>query len=236
MTWRRAAACATVLVFAGVVAACGSGSESDETATPVTVFNVSADPSADMGPATGHRVVLTAAQLRSTLDSLLVNHAVLVAELMHQVGAGNDDPAAAIAGLDANTRSLTRAIDVVYGADGARAFTQLWEQHTQFFVDYAYADRKHDDRAKESVEHDLLDYQNDFASFVTTATSGGASLSVVVKLLHQHVEDLTAYIDADTSGNPSEAHRLLTDAVAHMHVIADAVSDAIIRQHLTTVR
>jgi len=27
--------------------------------------------------------------------------------------------------------------------DGARAFAELWEQHTQFFVDVAHADRMH---------------------------------------------------------------------------------------------
>ena len=242
MSGDRNCRCAPRSLFAGALvgsmaltaAACGSSSAAST--TPVTVFSVSADPGSNLPAADPqHPVVLTAAKLRSTLDSLLAAHAELVATLMHLVGTGGDDPAAAVRALGANTQSLTNAIALVYGREGARAFAQLWEQHTQFFIDYAQAKRAHDDNAKGLALRRLLDYQNDFASFVATATAGGASLVAVTGLLHGHVEDLTTYIDADIAGDRGDAFRLREQAVGHMHVIAKAVADAIVAQHLKTV-
>ncbi|MCU1466505.1 MAG: copper amine oxidase [Actinomycetia bacterium] len=215
----------------------GCGSSSAPSASPVTVFSVSADPGSDLPVVDAkHPVVLTAVKLRSTLDSLLSEHASLVATVMHLVGAGDDNPSAAVSALGANTKALTDAIAVIYGVDGARAFAQLWQQHTQFFVDIAHADRTHDAGAKDLAQRQLLDYQNDFASFVTTATAGGASLVAVTGLLHGHVADFMSYIEADVGGNRREALRLRELAVAHMHVIAKAIADAIVAQHLKTVR
>jgi hypothetical protein len=219
-----------------MVGATGCGSSAAPSATPVTVFRVTADPGSDLPVADAkHPVVLTEVKLRSTLDSLLSEHADLVATLMHLVGRGDDNPAAAVRALAANTRALTDAIAVIYGVDGARAFAQLWEQHTQFFVDVAHADRTHDDGARRLAQRRLLDYQNDFASFVTTATAGGASLVAVTGLLHGHVADLTSYIEADIRGNQRDAARLREQAIEHMHVIAKAIADAIVAQHPKTV-
>ena len=224
-----------VALPAGLLGACGSSSSPSDATSPVTVFNIAADPGVNLpAAATGH-ARLTTAVLRTDLNAVLAQHAVLVAALMHEVGAGNDNPVAAIRALAANTKSLTDAISLVYGRAGGRAFAQLWEQHTQFFIDYAHADRVGDGSAKRLAIRRLVDYQNDFASFVSTATAGGASLVAVTALLHTHVEDLTSYIDADVAGHTAEAKQLLTQTVAHMHVIAKAIADAIAAQHLTTV-
>jgi hypothetical protein len=236
MNRRRCLILSGVVIAALLTGACGSSSTHDEARSSITVFNVSADPVANV-PTTvaGHPVTLTSAQVRSALNELLSAHATLVATLMHQVGEGNEHPTAAIAALTKNTQSLTDAIAAIYGADGARAFAQLWEQHTQFFVDYARAERTNDHSAKTLALRRLLDYQRDFASFVSTATAHGASLIAVTDLLHTHVGDLTGYIDADTAGKVATARALLTRSVVHMHVIAGAIADAIAKQHLATV-
>lgn len=232
---KLAASVLLVALAATFVTACGSGGGSDAS-SPVTVFNVSADPGQMVPPTKpGRPVVLTVAEVHTALDSLLAKHATLIAALMHEVGAGNDHPTAAITALTANTQGLVDAINAVYGAAGARAFAQLWEQHTQFFIDYAHAARVHDNGAKREAISRLVDYQNDFASFVTTATAGGAPLVAVTELLHTHVDDLTNYINADVDGRTAAAQQLLTQTIAHMHVIAKAIADAIAAQHLKTV-
>jgi hypothetical protein len=234
MSLRRSPALAATALFVALLAACGAASHASS--PPITVFDVSADPSRSLPPVDAkHHVTLTAATLPSALDSLLSTHATLVAALAHEVVTGNTTPGAAIAALAANTRSLTNAIEDVYGASAARAFAQLWAQHTQFFIDYANAARAHDGSAKREAEGKLFDYQSDFASFVSTATAGGASLAAVSGLLHSHVHDVTSYIDADAGGNARVARRILAESVARMHVIAKTVSDAIVAQHLKTV-
>lgn len=225
---------AIAIVVALTATACGSSSH--ESSTPVTVFSLSADPGQDIPVTTpSHQVVLTAAQLRGTLDTLLTNHTELIAALMHEVGAGSPSTGPTVRALAANTQSLTDAIAIVYGTPAGRAFAQLWEQHTQFFIDYAQATRDHNHGAKEESESRLRDYQNDFGSFVSTATAGGVPLVTVTDLLHGHVEDLTRYIEADVDGNTAEAARILAQAVTHIRVIAHAVAEAIIAQHLPAV-
>ncbi|MDP9331821.1 MAG: hypothetical protein M3Q30_00720 [Actinomycetota bacterium] len=234
MSIRHVRALGATALLVAALAACGSSSHA--ATTPVTVYNVSADPGQNL-PATDtrHRVVLTTAILRSTLDSLFSKHVTLVAVLMHQVGEGDASPTEHISALAANSQALTDVVARVYGRDGARAFGQLWEQHTQFFIDYAHADHVHSNAAKHLAQEQLLDYQNDFASFVTTATASDASLTAVTELLHAHVHDLTSYIDTDVAGHDTEARQILIHAVATMHVIAKTVSDAIAAQHLRTV-
>jgi hypothetical protein len=230
----RLGAAVTVAAVAGGLAACGAGGH--RSSTPVSVFDLAADPARDI-PAVDprHPVVLTVAQLHSSFDSLLSRHVTLVAALMHEVGAGDTEVRASVDALAANTQSLTDAIAVVYGADAARAFAQLWEQHTQFFVDYAQAIRDHDGKAKDEAEDRLRDYQNDFASFVTTATAGGVPLVAVTNLLHGHVDDLTRYIVADVAGDSTDAGRILRQAQAHMRVIANSIANAIAAQHPASV-
>ena len=232
----RRVASSVLLIGCLVIAAAGCGSSSHESSPPVTVFDMTADPGQGLPVAKpGHPVVLARAAVRSTLDSLLAAHTTLVATLMHQVGASDANPAAAVKALATNTTALAGAITLVYGTDGGRAFQQLWAQHTQFFIDYAHAVRAHDGKAKQQAKEELADYQSDFGNFVTTATGGRVPLLAVTSLLHGHVQDLTQYIEADVAGRVVEARRLLDQAVAHMHVIATEVADSIVRQHLKTV-
>ncbi len=81
------------------LAACGS--DSRHSATPVAVFDVGADPARNIPAADPrHPVVLTAAQVHSTFDSLLSTHVALVAALMHDVGAGEADTRKPVDGAD----------------------------------------------------------------------------------------------------------------------------------------
>jgi len=234
MSARKAPVLGAIALLVTALAACGSSSHA--ATTPVTVYNISADPGDNL-PAIDakHPAVLTTAVLRSTLDSLLSAHATLVAALMHQVGDGDTSPTDQVKALAANTRALTEVVARMYGSQAARAFAQLWEQHTQFFIDYAQADRDHSNAAKRLAQGQLVDYQNDFASFVSTATASDASLTAVTGLLHAHVHDLTSYIDADVAGHETEARQILIQAVVKMHVIAKTISDAIAAQHPETV-
>lgn len=234
MRFRTASALGASALLVSGLAACGSSSHASP--SPITVFNVSADPSENLPAPATHQVTLTNATLRSTVDALLSKHVVLIAALVHRVDAGDTSVPDAVAALTANTAALTSAIEQVYGKDAARAFEQLWAQHTQFFLDYAQAARDHDSGGKQTAESELRDYQNDFANFVSTATADGASLVDVTALLHGHVDDVMSYIDADVAGHEVDAQRILAQAVAHMHLIAGAVSHAIALQHLKTVK
>ena len=50
-----------------------------------------------------------------------------------------------------NTGALTADVGLAYGPVAARAFNQLWAQHTQFLVDYAVAVGSGDEEAQDEA-------------------------------------------------------------------------------------
>lgn len=214
------------LVLSGSLAC---GAEPQRRAAP-QIFDLEAGTSVGLDPepaASG--VVIPAAELEALLADLLGEHAELVADVMLAAAEG-EDADDAVDALRANTVELTGAINLVYGPDGAAAFDQLWGQHTQFFAEYAVAAGEGDEQRKDEASAKLHDYHLDFSSFADTATGGTAPAEVVVELLHQHVEDLTGYIDAHATGDDAEADRRREAATSYMAVIADALAGAIAAQ------
>ena len=207
--------------------ACGTETRAQ---TPhAATFDLHDDPAADIAPVDATRTaVLPAADLHALLDSLLSEHSALAVHLMRAATDGTPgDRAAVTKALAQNTDSLTGAIGIVYGPDGARAFDQLWKQHIQFFADYAAA---RSDAARTEALADLRDYSMDFSSFTATATGGLAPLEAVVGLLHTHITQLTAAADAYRRKDYAGAVRHQHEARSHMYDIAGALAGAISTQ------
>jgi hypothetical protein len=203
--------------------------ERSERAAP-EIFDLEAGYTAGLDPtAAEQRAVIPAADLEALLEGLLAEHAELVADVMVAAADGGNT-GAAVEALQQNTVELTGAINTVYGPAGARAFDQLWGQHTQFFAEYAVASGDDDQERRNDAFAKLHDYHRDFSTFTDTATGGAAPAEVVVELLHTHVDDLTGYIDAHTSGDDTEAEARLDSATSYMSVIAEALAGAIAAQ------
>ncbi|MEZ4870182.1 MAG: plastocyanin/azurin family copper-binding protein [Caldilineaceae bacterium] len=170
------------------------------------------------------------ANLRSTLSQLLAEHVALAA--MATDAAVNGREAAFQAGaeaLDHNTIDLAAAVGSVYGQGAGDALLPLWRTHIGFFVDYTLGAASGNAEQKAKALADLQGYREDFAAFLISANPN-LSKEMLVDALTPHVATLTATIDAQAAGNPSEAYMHFRMAYAHMSVIANALSDAIIAQ------
>ena len=206
---------------------CSDVDPAADAATSPTVFDVasSANPTTDLvdGEAMTH------GQLRLTLQLLLGEHTLLTHAVMTVIatGASDADVAGAISALTTNTAGLTDAIALAYGATAAEAFAQIWNQHAQFFADYAAGRAADDPHAVHEAHGSLEDYRDDFASFLDTATGGDAPLELVRELLDVHVRQME---DALTTGPDGGESRALAEAHAHMYVIGGALADAIATQ------
>ena len=217
----------TLVAAALALAITGCGGKANSTAHGhAATFNLRDDPSAGIAPVDPTRgAVLPAADLHALLDSLLSEHSALAVHLMRATADGSaTDRVAVTKALAANTESLTGAIGIVYGPEGARAFDQLWKQHIQFFADYAAATSA-TKRAKALA--DLHDYNMDFSSFTATATGGRAPLEAVVGLLHTHIAQLTAQSDAYRKRDYVAAVAHQHEARMHMYEISAALAGAI---------
>lgn len=209
------------------LAACG-GDDAFEDAGPV--FALDRAVTTDIEPVDPARTdVVPAPALRLVLQDLLTEHSDLSVRAMRLASDGAPLEAT-LAELTANTDDLTRAIGLVYGPEGAEAFDQLWTNHIEFFNDYAAAVGAGDEAAAAEIGVKLDHYENDFSSYVDTATSGEADFHDVLHVLHGHVGQLLEQVDAWSDDDAAEAYALGRVAHDHMDVIALALATGIARQ------
>lgn len=151
-------------------------------------------------------MVMTAVDLRVTLDQLLGEHVLLASSATAAALGGN--PAefeAAANALDMNSMDLAGAIGLVYGADAESAFLALWRTHIGFFVDYTTATAADDDLGKKAALDALDGYAEDFGAFLEAANPN-LPKAAVAGALGPHVSTLTAAIDAQAAGDAEMAY------------------------------
>jgi len=177
-------------------------------------------------PAAGTR----AAGLRATLNTLFQEHVYLAAAATGAALGGRDEEFKAAAGaLDNNSVAIGRAIGTVYGADAEKAFLPLWRHHIGFAVDYTVGVATKDTAKAEKAVNDLIGYSADFGAFLSAANPN-LPKSVVADLVKHHVVTLKDVIDAQAKNDPARAYAAIRTAAGHMHMIADPLADAIVKQ------
>ena len=175
-----------------------------------------------------------ASALRAGLTGLLIQHVAQTGEVVQSVVATSLTSAqtqGAIAALDQNTQDLGKAIGSLYGADAQTAFLKMWRAHIGFFVDYTKGLAAGDKSAVTSAEAKLATYQQQFGSFLGTAT--GLPATAVSADLQGHIQTLQVAIQAILSKSPSAAAKIAM-AEDHMAGTAAVLAKAIAAQkHLS---
>jgi hypothetical protein len=172
-----------------------------------------------------------AADLRVTLDLLLSEHLGLAAKATAAaLGDNRGDEFNAYHGLlDANGNNIGDALGKIIGNDGKTTFNTLWQKHDDLFVQYTTAVKNNDTSAKTAAETSLsTDYVEPFSDFIASGT--GLDKDAVKGLLTAHVNGTAAIVDAQAAKNWDLAYSSFREAFAHMQMIGDALSEAIISQ------
>lgn len=172
----------------------------------------------------------SAADLRTALTVLLGEHVLLASSATDAALGGRDaEFEASASALDANSVELAGLIGVVYGAEAEEAFLALWRTHIGFFVDYTLGVAGDDEAMKEEARENLAGYGADFSAFLAGANPN-IDPDAVEANLAEHVNTLTAVIDAQGEGDPETAAMMLRHAYGHMSMTGLALSDAIATQ------
>ena len=175
-----------------------------------------------------------ASALRAGLTGLLIQHVAQTGEVVQSVVATSLTSAqtqGAISALDQNTQDLGKAIGSLYGADAQTAFLKMWRAHIGFFVDYTKGLAAGDQAAVKSAQAKLATYQQQFGSFLGTAT--GLPADAVSADLQGHVRTLEAAIQAILTKSPTAAAKIAM-AEDHMAGTAAVLAKAIAAQkHLS---
>lgn len=179
-----------------------------------------------MGHDHGQTTVTPAAELRTSLDHLLSEHAFLAAEVMRKGADGAKDFDAAAASLSANTEDLSAAIASVYGEEAGAQFKKMWASHIGFFVDYVGGD----EAAKKTALDNLSQYRLDFSKFLETATDKGLEAGALAEGLQMHVNQLIKAFDSYVAGDFETAYAQEREAIHHMYMVSKGLSNAIAEQ------
>lgn len=174
--------------------------------------------------------VMTASDLRATLNRILEEHIYLA---LSATGAAVDgrqaDFTAAAAALDKNSVALSQAIGAAYGESAASSFLALWRSHIGMFVDYTTAAANGDKAAMQKAVNALMDYVQTFATFLSGANPN-LPKATVASLVKSHVLGLKAVVDAQVAKDPARAYAGMRQAAEHVQMIADPLAAAIAQQ------
>ena len=170
----------------------------------------------------------SAANLRASLTSVLVEHVELASIALIDVST-NADAGAAQAALDANGRQLANVFAAVYDDRAAGTFLGQWRAHIGFFVDYAKAKAGGDQAGAAAAAAKLDDYSTSVGTFLAQATNGKLSADAVTAEFRAHVASLLAVVDGATGRSPGET-LLIRTAAGHMTDTASILAEAIAEQ------
>jgi len=178
------------------------------------------------------KVDTAAATLRQTLDSLLQENVVLVADTTDAALAGrNDEFAAAKDALDQNSQDLADTMGEVYGKDTRESFLNLWNKHLGYLMDYTQGVAAKDQARQDTAINNLVAYCDDFGSYVDSLTEGRLKKDAMAELFKTHIKGLKDIIDAQDAKDFSTAYSRERDAEKQMFVIGNALAGAIADQY-----
>ncbi len=218
---------AVALVAAALLGAC----QDEPVAAPTVprLYDLTHDPMAGVvsDPAAG----VPADRLRLVVEDLFEWHSVSLAGSLRTTATLGPGQQAWVDQLAVNSDELARAIGLVYGSAGARAFDQQWSQHTQFLVDYAAASQRGDGVARAEARTKLAAYERDAGLLLDRATEGRLPAAVVEGLLREHVERMLASVDAAVAADPDRATSLVLEDHGYLTTVADALAGAFAAQY-----
>jgi hypothetical protein len=171
-----------------------------------------------------------AADLRVALNQLLAEHATLAAAATQAALRGRKaEFTAAAEALDGNSVDIVNAIGSVYGQEAGEAFLPLWRKHIRMFVDYTTGKAAGSKKKQDKAVADLLQYAEDFAAFLNSATPS-LPKDAVAELVRMHIVSLKEVVDAQAARDYKLAFEKLRAASHHMQMVADPLADAISAQ------
>ncbi|AJD89509.1 hypothetical protein JMA_01920 [Jeotgalibacillus malaysiensis] len=171
-----------------------------------------------------------AVDLRAQLNYVFTEHAGLAAMAMQDGADGAESFDQAAAALNANADDLSAAVASVYGEDAGAQFSEIWNSHIGYFVDYVVATGEGDTEGQEAAKAELDGYIVEQAAFLDTATEGRVPAADLEAGLTAHVEQLLTAFDSYVAGDYQTAYSSIREAWAHMTMPAAGLSAAITDQ------
>ena len=167
-----------------------------------------------------------ATSLRAGLSYLLTEHVYLAGiavDTGYVTGPDSEEFELATGALDDNSVALADAVGSVAGKRNRATFLRAWRSHIDDFVAYAVAAQGGDRDGKQDALRSLAGYERVAGQFFAKITDGALPAGAVRATLSEHVETLTAAIDAFAAGDGTGFDKLKA-AADHMPMTAQALA------------
>lgn len=171
-----------------------------------------------------------AIDLRAQLNMTFTEHAGLAAMAMQDGADGAESFDQASAALLANADDLSAAVGSVYGEEAGAQFSEIWNSHIGYFVDYVTATGEGNAEAQDQAKADLDAYIIEQAALLDAATEGRIPAADFEAGLTAHVDQLLVAFDSYVAGDYETAYSSIREAYAHMTMPAAGLSAAIVDQ------
>jgi hypothetical protein len=168
-------------------------------------------------------------ELRTQLEELLGQHAILTVRLTRARLRGDEDLAQSAEGaLSTNAGDLAAPIGAVYGAEAAETFEQAWFNHITYLFTYARGVADDDAAVKSEARNQLDDYVTELSEYLAEATNQAMPVEVVAEELRMHVDHLLEQVDAYAAEDYERAFQLERESYAHMFPLGKALATGIV--------
>ena len=174
-----------------------------------------------------------AADLRSTLVTLGVQHMDLTSQAVDAALDGSPDAAATGAALYANGNDIGAAVGSIYGKSAETTFDAVWKTHLDDFVKYAVADKQGDATAKTAALNDIdTNYTKPLSAYLAKANPNLPE-ATLESVLGDHVQMTATMIDDHVQGKYTDEAAELKMADLHIEGIFSTLAGGIVKQYPT---
>jgi hypothetical protein len=172
-----------------------------------------------------------AADLRSDLVTLGLEHMTLTAQAVDATLDGSADATAYATALYANGNDIGSAVGSVYGKDAQTTFDSVWKLHLDQFVAYAGASAKGDEAGKQAALSTIdSQYTKPLAQYLAKANPNLPE-ATLESALRDHVQMTATMIDDHVSKDYTAEANELNMANKHMEGIFSTLANAIVAQY-----
>ena len=180
---------------------------------------------ATSSPLANPSVQSKAADLRTRIDLLLSEHAMIVAKESAAAVNHSDQYASYTSLLATNSGDLSAVIGSAFGNTAALQFTLAWNAQNGYLVDYTIGVVTHNDVKAKAAMAALTASASQFAQLINAMSR--VPLDRATQLTSQGIADDKAFIDDVFAGNYASYYSHLDSAYAHTSRLGDALATEI---------
>jgi hypothetical protein len=164
-----------------------------------------------------------AGDLRTQIDLLLGEHAMLVAKQAVAAANHTDEYSGYLTLLASNANSLADVIRSGFGNSGASQFAQAWSVQNGYLVDYTIGVVTHNDVKSNGAMSGLVNgFTPQFAQLMTSLAQ--LPVASITELESAQLTDMKAVIDDELAQSFTKLYTDLRTAYAHSSAIGDLLA------------